>query len=216
MNSRKGAADEIQRLNWHIRIRTAIILVELINIIMLSAVALYLGQLPKSQPWVVELTSDGEATYKADVVSALASWSPSDATQRYFVSHYISEMRTVSTDNNVNKQNANSVYARSVNSATEQVNLWYTQNNPITRAKNEYVLIPLDETAVVRYSANQWKVTWRETSYRTSDKEIFADQQIEAIITVEFYLPDTERRRRENPIGMYVSNIETIYERSLI
>ena len=216
MNSRKGAADEIQRLNWHIRIRTAIILVELINIIMLSAVALYLGQLPKSQPWVVELTSDGEATYKADVVSALASWSPSDATQRYFVSHYISEMRTVSTDNNVNKQNANSVYARSVNSATEQVNLWYTQNNPITRAKNEYVLIPLDEMAVVKYSANQWKVTWRETSYRTSDKEIFADQQIEAIITVEFYLPDTERRRRENPIGMYVSNIETVYERSLI
>lgn len=216
MNSRKGAADEIQRLNWHIRIRTAIILVELINIIMLSAVALYLGQLPKSQPWVVELTSDGEATYKADVVSALASWSPSDATQRYFVSHYISEMRTVSTDNNVNKQNANSVYARSVNSATEQVNLWYTQNNPITRAKNEYVLIPLDEMAVVKYSANQWKVTWRETSYRTTDKEIFADQQIEAIITVEFYLPDTERRRRENPIGMYVSNIETIYERSLI
>lgn len=216
MNSRKGAADEIQRLNWHIRIRTAIILVELINIIMLSAVALYLGQLPKSQPWVVELTSDGEATYKADVVSALASWSPSDATQRYFVSHYISEMRTVSTDNNVNKQNANSVYARSVNSATEQVNLWYTQNNPITRAKNEYVLIPLDEMAVVRYSGNQWKVTWRETSYRTTDKEIFADQQIEAIITVEFYLPDTERRRRENPIGMYVSNIETVYERSLI
>lgn len=216
MNSRKGAADEIQRLNWHIRIRTAIILVELINIIMLSAVALYLGQLPKSQPWVVELTSDGEATYKADVVSALASWSPSDATQRYFVSHYISEMRTVSTDNNVNKQNANSVYARSVNSATDQVNLWYTQNNPITRAKNEYVLIPLDEMAVVRYSGNQWKVTWRETSYRTTDKEIFADQQIEAIITVEFYLPDTERRRRENPIGMYVSNIETVYERSLI
>lgn len=216
MNSRKGAADEIQRLNWHIRIRTAIILVELINIIMLSAVALYLGQLPKSQPWVVELTSDGEATYKADVVSALASWSPSDATQRYFVSHYISEMRTVSTDNNVNKQNANSVYARSVNSATEQVNLWYTQNNPITRAKNEYVLIPLDEMAVVKYSSNQWKVTWRETSYRTTDKEIFADQQIEAIITVEFYLPDTERRRRENPIGMYVSNIEIVYERSLI
>ena len=70
--------------------------------------------------------------------------------------------------------------------------------------------------AVVKYSGNQWKVTWRETSYRTSDKEIFADQQIEAIFTVEFYLPDTERRRRENPIGMYVSNIEIIYERSLI
>ena len=216
MNSRKGAADEIQRLNWHIRIRTAIILVEFITIIFLLVVAVYLGQLPKTQPWVVELTSDGEATYKANVVSALASWEPSDATQRYFISHYVSELRTVSTDNNQNKANANSVYSRTVGAATEQVNNWYTGNNSITRAKNEYVLIPLDEMAVVKYSANQWKVTWRETSYRTSDKEIFADQQIEAIFTVEFYLPDTERRRRENPIGMYVSNIEIIYERSLI
>lgn len=216
MNSRKGAADEIQRLNWHIRIRTAIILVEFITIIFLLVVAVYLGQLPKTQPWVVELTSDGEATYKANVVSALASWEPSDATQRYFISHYVSELRTVSTDNNQNKANANSVYSRTVGTATDQVNAWYTGNNPITRAKNEYVLIPLDEMAVVKYSANQWKVTWRETSYRTSDKEIFADQQIEAIFTVEFYLPDTERRRRENPIGMYVSNIEIIYERSLI
>ena len=216
MNSRKGAADEVQRLNWHIRIRTAIILVEFITIIFLLVVAVYLGQLPKTQPWVVELTSDGEATYKANVVSALASWEPSDATQRYFISHYVSELRTVSTDNNQNKANANSVYSRTVGSATEQVNNWYTGNNPITRAKNEYVLIPLDEMAVVKYSANQWKVTWRETSYRTSDKEIFADQQIEAIFTVEFYLPDTERRRRENPIGMYVSNIEIVYERSLI
>ena len=216
MNSRKGAADEIQRLNWHIRIRTAIILVEFITIIFLLVVAVYLGQLPKTQPWVVELTSDGEATYKANVGSALASWEPSDATQRYFISHYVSELRTVSTDNNQNKANANSVYSRTVGTATDQVNAWYTGNNPITRAKNEYVLIPLDEMAVVKYSGNQWKVTWRETSYRTSDKEIFADQQIEAIFTVEFYLPDTERRRRENPIGMYVSNIEIIYERSLI
>lgn len=216
MNSRKGAADEIQRLNWHIRIRTAIILVEFITIIFLLVVAVYLGQLPKTQPWVVELTSDGEATYKANVVSALASWEPSDATQRYFISHYVSELRTVSTDNNQNKANANSVYSRTVGTATDQVNAWYTGNNPITRAKNEYVLIPLDEMAVVKYSGNQWKVTWRETSYRTSDKEIFADQQIEAIFTVEFYLPDTERRRRENPIGMYVSNIEIVYERSLI
>lgn len=216
MDSKKGAADEIQRLNWHIKIRTAIIIVELINIILLVAVALYLGQLPKSQPWVVELTGDGEATYKADVVSALANWEPSDATQRYFISHYVSDMRSVSTDNNVNKTNANSVYSRSVSDATNEINTWYSTNNPITRAKNEYVIIPMDEMAVVKYSSNQWKVTWRETSYRVSDKEIFADQQIEALFTIQFYLPDTERRRRENPIGMYISDIEMIYERSLL
>lgn len=216
LNSKKGAADEIQNLKWRIKICQAIIIVEVITIILLAGVSIYFGKLPKTTPWVVELTSDGEATYYADVVSALNSWSPSEATQRYFISHYISDIRSVSQDNNINKANANSVYSRSVEQATNQVNAWYSENNPITRSKTEYVLIPLDDMAVVRYATNKWKVTWRETSYRTSDKQIFADQQIEAVLTVSFYLPDTERRRRENPIGMYVNNIEYVYERSLI
>lgn len=216
MNSRKGAADEIQRLNNVIKVRTAILIVEFIMVIIMGGLAIYLGSLPKEIPWVVELTSDGEADYKADVVTSLSEWSPSDATQRYFVSHYIEELRSVSTDNNINKENANSVYQRTLGKASEQISQWYTEQNPITRSKNEYVLIPLDQMAVVAYNTNQWKVTWRETSYRTSDREIYADQQIEAIITVSFYLPDTERRRRENPIGMYISNIEIVSERSLM
>lgn len=216
MNSKKGAADEINRLNWVIKLRTAVMIVEFVMILILAALSLYLGTLPKKIPWVVELTEDGEATYQADVVTALSNWSPSDATQRYFISHYIEDLRGVSTDNNVNKENANSIYQRTVETATTYVTSWYTQNNPVTRSKTEYVLIPLDQMAVVKYSDNQWKVTWRETSYRVSDKEIFADQQCEAIITVKFYLPDTERRRRENPIGMYISDIQISYEKSLI
>lgn len=216
MDSKKGAAGEIQHLNWVIKIRTAIMIVEFIVILILVGLTLYLATLPKKVPWVVELTEDGEATYQADVVSTLSAWSPSEATQRYFISHYIEELRSVSTDNNVNKENANSIYQRTVDAASKYVSDWYTSNNPITRSKNEYVLIPLDQMAVVVYNTNQWKVTWRETSYRVSDKEIFADQQYEAIITVSFYLPDTERRRRENPIGMYVSNIEIVKERSLL
>lgn len=216
MDSRKGAADEIQRLNGVIKTRTAILIVEFIMVIIMAGLAVYLGSLPKEIPWVVELTSDGEADYKADVVTALSEWSPSDATQRYFVSHYIEELRSVSTDNNVNKENANSVYQRTLNDATKWISDWYSKNNPVTRSKTEYVLIPLDQAAVVKYTDNQWKVTWRETSYRTADREIFADQQIEAILTVSFYLPDTERRRRENPIGMYITNIQIVSERSLL
>lgn len=216
MNSKKGAADEIQRLNWIIKIRTVVMLFEFIVIIILAGLSAYLFSLPKKVPWVVELTSDGEATYKADVVTALSEWTPSDATQRFFISKYIQELRGISTDNNVNKQNVQSVYSRSLNDASTYVDQYYRDNNPITRSKNEYIVIPTDEMAVVKYSANQWKVTWRETSYRVGDKEIFADYQCEAVLTVSFYLPDTERRRRENPIGMYISKVEIVYERSLI
>lgn len=216
MNSQKGAADEINRLKWLIKIRSAIIIVEFLAILILGGLALYFGTLPKTLPWVVELSNEGDAIYRGDVVKTLNEWSPSDATQRYFISRYVSEMRSVSTDNNINKEQANSVYSRTVGNATATINSWFTSNNPVTRSKNEYVIIPYEEMAVVKYSDNQWKVTWRETSYRNSDNMIFADQQIEAVFTVEFYLPDTERRRRDNPIGMYVSNIETVYEKSLI
>ena len=115
-------------------------IVEFIVILILAGLALYLGTLPKTVPWVVELTSDGEATYKADVVSQLASWSPSDATQRYFISQYITQLREVSTDNNVNKSNAQSVYSRSLDDASKYIDTYFRENNPITRSKNEYVL----------------------------------------------------------------------------
>lgn len=218
MNSRKGAADEIQRLEWLLRIRSAVMVVEFIMMVLLAALALYLGTLPKTVPWVVELTEDGEATYREDVVAALAAWSPSDATKRYFISHYISDMRSVSTDDYINKENANSVYSRSVDRATEAVGRWYSENNPVKRSKYEYTQIPLSDMAVVAYTTDglKWKVTWRENTYRLSDRQITASQQIEAIITVQYYLPDTERRRRENPIGLYISDIETIYERSVL
>ena len=216
MDTRNTAAETIARYKQSIAIRTAIIFVFLFIIVVLGALAFYLGSLPKKMPYVIELSSDGEAYYYADVVEALSNWTPSDATQRYFISHYVMALRGVSSDNNVNKENASSVFSKSLSNATTLITQWYEENNPIARASTEYVLIPTDDLSVVAYSTNVWKVSWRETTYRKSDGTITSDKQYEGLFSVEFYTPDTERRKRENPIGMYITDFSISYIGSLM
>lgn len=216
MDNRNTAAETIAKYKQTIAIRTAVIVVLALFVVLLGALAFYLGSLPKKMPYVIELSSDGEAYYHANTVDLLRDWTPSEATQRYFISHYVMDLRGVSTDNHVNKDNASSVFSRSLDKATEAITKWYEDNNPITRAQTEYVLIPSDDVSVVLYSANVWKVTWRETTYRKSDSTITSDKQYEGLFTVSFYTPDTERRKRENPIGMYITDYTISYIGSLM
>lgn len=203
--TRNTAAETIASYKRAILIRTVVIVLLVAFIILLGALALYFGSLSKEIPYVIELSTDGEAYYHANTVDLLRDWTPSDATQRYFISHYVIDMRSVSTDNYRNKDAADSVFQKSLGTASSQITQWYADNNPITRSSSEYVIVPTDDMAVVLYSSDQWKVTWRETTYRRSDNVIISDKQYEAIFTVAFYTPDTERRKRENPIGMYVT-----------
>lgn len=216
MDNRNTAAETIAKYKQTIAIRTAIIVVLAFVVVLLGALAFYLGSLPKKIPYVIELSSDGEAYYHANTVDLLRDWTPNDATQRYFISHYVMQLRGVSSDNNVNKENVSSVYSRSLETATGQITQWYSDNNPIARAQTEYVLIPTDDVSVVLYSENIWKVTWRETTYRKSDGTITSDKQYEGLFNVSFYTPDTERRKRENPIGMYITNYTVSYIGSLM
>lgn len=185
-------------------------------IVILIGICAYLGTLPKSVPWVIELTQDGEATYYPDAVKLLENWSPNETTQRYFMMDYVINLRSVSTDNYVNKDNAQQVFNKTLSLATDKVVDWYTVNNPIDVSANMYVQIPPEELSIVKYSPTQWQVTWRETGYRRTDHAIISDAQYQGIFNVAFYTPDSERARRDNPIGMYVTNFDIALVRNLL
>lgn len=185
-------------------------------IVILIGVCAYLGTLPKSVPWVIELTQDGEATYYPDAVKLLDQWSPNETTQRYFMMDYIINLRSVSTDNYVNKDRAQQVFNKTISTATNQVTDWYLANNPIEIAADMYIQVPEEEISIVKYSNTQWQVTWRETGYRRTDHAILTDNQYQGIFNVAFYTPDTERARRNNPIGMYVTSFDIALLRNLL
>lgn len=185
-------------------------------ILILIGICAYLGTLPKSVPWVIELTQAGEATYYPDAVKLLDQWSPNETTQRFFMMDYVVNLRSVSTDNYVNKDNAQQVFNKTLEDATTKVTQWYTDNNPIEISADSYIQVPTEEMSIVQYSPTQWQVTWRETGYRRTDHAIISDNQYQGIFTVAFYTPDTERARRDNPIGMYITNFDIALLRNLL
>lgn len=185
-------------------------------IVILIGVCAYLGTLPKSVPWVIELTQDGQATYYPDAVKLLDQWSPNETTQRYFMMDYVINLRSVSTDNYINKDRAQQVFNKTINQATSQVTKWYEANNPIDISADMYIQVPEEEISIVQYSPTQYQVTWRETGYRRTDHAILTDNQYQGIFNIAFYTPDTERARRNNPIGMYVTSFDIALLRNLL
>lgn len=185
--------------------------------IVLAVLAAYLGAQAKTIPWVIEITEQGEATYYPDAVKLLYDWEPNDTTQRYFMMKYIQELRGVSTDNYVNQANVLDVYNRTAGNAVNQIQKWFFEvSNPISRSATQYVLIPTEEMAITAYGNGKWKVTWRETTYRRSDRTIVGDCQYEGIFDVAFYTPTTERSKRDNPIGLYITNFDIALLKNLM
>ena len=185
-------------------------------VVILIGICAYLGTLPKSVPWVIELTQDGQATYYPDAVKLLDQWSPNETTQRYFMMDYVINLRSVSTDNYINKDRAQQVFNKTINQATSQVTKWYEANNPIDISADMYIQVPEEEISIVQYSPTQYQVTWRETGYRRTDHAILTDNQYQGIFNIAFYTPDTERARRNNPIGMYVTSFDIALLRNLL
>lgn len=212
----ENTADKLGRYKRIISLQRVALVCLILMIAALSGIAMYLGSLPKSVPWVIELTPDGEATYYPDAVKLLEDWTPNDATQRYFMVRYVQNLRGVSTDNYVNQANAIDVFSKTLSTAAEKIDDWFMANNPIERSEDEYVIVPADEVSIVRYTDTQWSVTWRETTYRRADRTIIEDTMQTGIFNIAFYTPETERQRRDNPIGMYVVDYDIDLLRELM
>lgn len=216
---RESASDRIGRLEIKVRLQKALIVFLFVSCLALFFADIYLARLPKSLPYVIELTPQGEATYYPDAVKLLDSWEPNDATQRFFIADYITKMRSVSIDNYINRQNAQAVYSRTVTSgnAISFIENFFTNNNPLERSKSVVVKIPAEELSILKYSATQWKVVWRETETKKgSSATVLSDKQYEALISIAFYTPRTEREKRENPIGLYVTDFDMDILRDLL
>lgn len=178
-------------------------------------VCAYLGSLPKTVPYVIEIDSQANAHYDPDAVKLLESWTPNDELKRAFIKDYVVSMRSVSIDNYVNKENINNVYSKTVGEAADFVNTWYQENNPITRSAQSRVALPDDGLAVLKYSDTQWRVTWRETETARTG-QILSDRQYEGIFTLAYYTPADERQLLNNPLGLYVSSFDISYVQNLM
>ena len=206
----KGDVDIVSRyarLETQGAVLKALLFLLFIVCLLLVGACAYLGSLPKTVPYVIEISSDGTARYDESAVKLLANWTPTEEQKRNVVINYVRNMRTVSYDNYVNKENAESVYSMSSGEAATLVDQWYKNNNPITRSATSRVNIPLEEMTCLKYSDTQYKVTWRETETNRGG-QVLSDGQYEGLFTIMVYDQLEGKQRLRNPLGIYITTYD--------
>jgi type IV secretion system protein TrbF len=152
-------------------------------------------------PYVVEVTSAGEVRA---VGPATEHYRPTDAQIAHYLSEFLSNVRSLSIDPIVLRQNWLKVYEAVTDRGAAKLNEYARTYNPFGRVGRESVAI--DVTTVVRASDSSFQLRWIERRYVNGT--INATETWTAILTLVMQPPHDEERIRKNPLGIYVDDFD--------
>lgn len=152
-------------------------------------------------PYVVEVTSAGEVRA---VGPATERYRPNDAQIGYHLSEFVSNVRSLSIDPIVLRQNWLKVYDAVTDRGAAKLNEYARATNPFGRVGRESVAV--DVTSVVRASNSSFQLRWIERRYVNG--ALSATETWTAILTVVLQEPHDEERLRKNPLGIYIDDFD--------
>jgi type IV secretion system protein TrbF len=152
-------------------------------------------------PYVVEVTSAGEVRA---VGPAAEHYRPTDAQIGYHLSEFLSNVRSLSIDPIVLRENWLRVYEAVTDRGAAKLNEYARASNPFGRVGRESVAV--DVTSVVRASNSSFQLRWIE--HRYVNGTLNATETWTAILTVVLQEPHDEERLRKNPLGIYVDDFD--------
>src|SRR4051812_17397938 len=89
----------VRARNWRF-----VALVALAGMVLSNAGTLYLGTLPKSVPYIIELDGVGQATFRGELGRVATAGKPSDRQVQYQLRRFVQALRSVSSDARMTKQ----------------------------------------------------------------------------------------------------------------
>jgi type IV secretion system protein VirB5 len=193
-DNRVGAAT-VQAKNWRLMALCA----------SLSTLALAGGMVWMSSqngvtPYVVEVDSLGQV--KA-VQPAVANYAPTDAQIAWYLGRFISDIRGLSVDPVVARQNWQEAYGFASGHAVAFLNAEAQANDPFAGIGQRSTSITI--TSVVRASPTAFQVKWQEQAFTQGIPAGVTHWT--AILTVQQSLPRQEAILRKNPLGLYVTDM---------
>ncbi|WP_106639749.1 conjugal transfer protein TrbF [Allosphingosinicella vermicomposti] len=152
-------------------------------------------------PYVVEVDRLGEARA---VSPAIAEYRPTDAQIAWHLAKFIKNVRSVSTDAVLVRENWLSAYDFAADKAALFLNEHARANNPFAAIGTRSVSVQV--TSVVRASENSFQVKWTETAFERGS--LVGTDRWTAILTVAVQTPRKADELRKNPLGLYVNAID--------
>lgn len=193
-DDRIGSA-RVQARNWRLAFFGALVLSG-----GLTAGLIWQGARGTIIPWVVEVDKLGEAQM---VAPATAGYRPTDPQAAFHLARFIEDVRSISDDPIVVRQNWLRAYDFTTDKGALALNDYARTNDPFAQIGK--VQIAVDVSSVIRATPNSFRVAWTERHYQ--DGNLASTERWSAILTVIVQQPRTPDALRKNPLGLFVTAI---------
>ena len=151
-------------------------------------------------PYVIEV--DDRGGVKA-VGPAQNSFEPSDAQIANQLARFIKNVRSVSIDPVVLRDNWLDAYSYATDKAALTLNTYANENDPFVDIGQRSVTV--DVISIVRSSEDSFEVRWRETNFRNGAQ--LGSQTFTASLAIITKLPTDAQTLHRNPLGLYVHGL---------
>ena len=160
----------------------------------------WLASQSRVTPYVVEVDRFGAVQA---VQPAVNDYKPTDAQIAWFLSRFVTDVRSLPTDPILVRQNWLEAYAFTAGNAVTFLNSQAQANDPFAGIGQRSVTVSI--TSVVRASPTAFQVKWQEQTFDHGAPS--GVKHWTAILTVQQVLPKREDILRKNPIGLYVTEL---------
>ena len=158
-------------------------------------------------PYVIELDRSGEVR----AVQPLARvYEPTDAQIAHHLGRFVENVRSVSIDPIVVRENWLDAYSYTTDRASMTLNEYAREHDPFAEVGRRSVTVEI--ASVVRSSDDSFELRWRETEFLQGVRQ--ASRTHTAVLSIIVDPPRDEATLQVNPLGIYVHGIN--WSRDLI
>jgi len=149
---------------------------------------------------VVEVATGGQVRAVAE---AATPYKPNDAQIAYHLARFLTDVRSLSIDPIVVRQNWLEAYDYTTDKGAATLNDYARANDPFARIGQTSTAVEI--TSVVRASQSSFQVRWIERTYVNGSPS--GIERWTAVLSIVLQPPRTEERLRKNPLGIYVNGL---------
>ncbi|TIS55263.1 MAG: conjugal transfer protein TrbF [Mesorhizobium sp.] len=151
-------------------------------------------------PWVVQVDKLGEAQV---VAPAVADYRPTDPQIAWHLARFIEEVRSISNDPVIVRQNWLRAYDYTTDRGAISLNDYARVNDPF--AKVGKIQVAIEVSSVIRASPDSFRVAWIERRYENGS--LASTERWTAILTIVIQQARDADRLKANPLGVFVNAI---------
>lgn len=193
-DARLGTA-RVQAKNWRLMAFGSLFLA-----IWLSGGLIWLDNSSRIAPYVVEIDKSGSIRVAG---AAVEDYQPADAQIAFHLARFVENVRSVSIDPVVVRQNWLKAYDYATDRAANTLNDYARENNPFAKIGTRTVSVEV--TSVVRSSPDSFQLRWAEKSFENG--ALSKTERFTGVLSIVLKPPRDVETLRKNPLGIYVHGL---------